>query len=109
MLLLQIVHTSEPYTVPFFCTNMLKRITRSQHTGIHRFAVFVGSKNHLSQQDCRDYTLKVRQPVLLEALGSPPPPGSPHGLRIENLPVCLVTPSTDVTTVCDVCHCDIVH
>src|SRR5208282_2810334 len=52
---------------------MLKRITRSQHTGIHRFAVFVGSKIHLSHQDCRDYTLKVSQPIILGAPGRPSP------------------------------------
>src|SRR5215469_12931757 len=57
-LLLHTVQTSEPYAVPFFCMNTLKRITRSQHTGIHRLAVFVGSKCNPLQGFGRDYTLK---------------------------------------------------
>src|SRR5215469_12417436 len=57
-LLLHTVQTSEPYAVPFFCMKTLKRITRSQQTGIHRLAVFVRSKSHQLQGIWQDYTLK---------------------------------------------------
>src|SRR5262249_14710086 len=57
-LLLHTVQTREPYPVPFFCTKTLKRITRWQHTGIHRLAVFVGSKCNPLQGFGPDYTLK---------------------------------------------------
>src|SRR5215469_17036508 len=97
-LLLHTVQTSEPYAVPFFCIKTLKRITRSQHTGIHRLVVVVESKSDRSLGFGWDYTLKPSPsrslcasalPVGMPVSRSQPSPGG--FTHLQKIPPQIVT------------------